>query len=117
MRGWHDDQLPCGRDGGHPALFLLFAMTSGLVLAEDHSKYRDFHLGADLPTIVKQTNRNQSQVKIVHQRPALIQELEWERYGVGASSTEDAARDVVFSFYDGRLLGSGSPTTGTRPLD
>jgi hypothetical protein len=86
-----------------PAWLLALAMTSGVVLAEDLSKYRDFQLGADIATIAKQTNTNPSQVKTIHQRPALIQELELDRQAIGPSSTE-ALRDLVFTFYEGKLF-------------
>jgi hypothetical protein len=81
-------------------LFLTLALTSAVVWAEDLSKYREFQLGADLPTISKQTNTNPSQTKTIHQRPALIQELEWDRQALGT----EAVRDVVFSFYEGKLF-------------
>jgi hypothetical protein len=84
-------------------LFLGLALTSAVVGAGDLSKYREFQLGAGVSTITKQTNTTPSQTKTIHQRPALIQELEWDRQAIGASSTE-AVRDVVFSFYDGKLF-------------
>ena len=91
------------KTGLTPALFLTFALSPAAVWAEDLSRYRDFQLGADFATIAKQTNANPSQVKTIHQRPALIQELERDRQALGSSSTE-AVRDVAFTFYEGRLF-------------
>jgi hypothetical protein len=84
-------------------LFLTIALISAVVCAEDLSKYRKFQLGADLPTIAKQTNPNSSQAKTIHQRPALIQELDWDRQAFTSSSTE-GVRGMVFSFYEGKLF-------------
>jgi hypothetical protein len=84
-------------------LVLTLALTSAVVWADDLSRYRDFRLGADVATITKQTNTQPSQVKTIHKRPALMQELEWDRRALGSSSTE-TVRDVVFSFYEGRLF-------------
>ena len=42
-------------------------------------------------------------MKVVHTRPALIQELQW-RPGYLATTEPDTVRDVVFTFYEGRLF-------------
>jgi hypothetical protein len=70
----------------------------------DLSKYREFQLGTDLPTVAKQAGANPSQAKVVHRRPALIQELEWRPQPLGPSSRSEPAKDVLFSFYDGELF-------------
>jgi hypothetical protein len=66
--------------------------------------YRNFRLGTDLPTIAKQASADPSQAKVIHRRPALIQDLEWRPQPLGPSSQKEAAKDVVFSFYDGELF-------------
>jgi hypothetical protein len=75
-----------------------------LTVANDLSKYRIFQLGMDLPTVAKQAGSNPSQAKAIHRRPALIQELEWRPQHPGSSSPTEAAKDVVFSFYDGQMF-------------
>ena len=45
-----------------------------------------------------------SQVKVIYSRPALIQELEWRPQPLGASSQTEPVKEVVFSFYDGKLF-------------
>jgi hypothetical protein len=70
----------------------------------DLSKYRNFQFGTDLSTVAKQAGTNASQAKVIHRRPALIQEVEWRPQPLGASSQPEAAKDVVFSFYDGDLF-------------
>ena len=84
----------------------------GLVLsthalqAQDRSRYRDFLLGGDLQSVEVLTKMAPSSVKTIHQRPAVIQELEWRpAYFVGglAASHDDPVRQIVFSFYDDQL--------------
>jgi len=84
--------------------FLLLGMTSGVVLAEDLSKYRDFQLGTDLATVAKQTGASPSQIKVVDRRPALIQELAWRPQSLGSSPRTESVQQVVFTFYDGELF-------------
>jgi hypothetical protein len=84
--------------------FLAFGVMSATTLAKDLSKYRNFQFGADLSTIAKQVRESPSQAKVVHLRPALIQELEWRPQTVGPSSKTESANEVVFSFYDGELF-------------
>src|SRR4030095_8251995 len=46
-----------------------------------------------------------SEVRVLHQRPALIQELEWRPRDALASSREaDSINEVLFSFYNGELF-------------
>jgi len=44
-----------------------------------------------------------SQAKVVHRRPALIQELKWRPQPLGPSTQAEAVSEVVFSFYSGEL--------------
>ena len=84
----------------------------GLVLsthtlqAQDRSRYRDFRLGGDLRSVSALTNVAASNAKTIHQRPAVIQELEWRPpYSVTGTASEpnDPVRQIVFSFYDDQL--------------
>jgi hypothetical protein len=79
---------------------LASGLTSAVVLAEDLSKYRTIQLGNDLATVAKQTGVSPAQVKVIHRRPVLIQELEWRSAGADSQPT----RDVLLSFYDGQLF-------------
>jgi hypothetical protein len=72
--------------------------------AADLSRYRTFQLGTDLPTIAKQVGATPSQVKPIHRRPTLIQELEWRPQLPGSSSNVESAQEVVFTFYNGELF-------------
>ncbi|HEX2522105.1 MAG TPA: hypothetical protein VHP35_08260, partial [Terriglobia bacterium] len=48
-----------------------------LIEAQDLSRYREFQFGTSLPTVAKQADVKQSDAQAVHQRPAVIQELQW----------------------------------------
>jgi hypothetical protein len=86
------------------ALPLVFGVISAATWAADLSKYRNFQLGTDLPAVAKQTGASPSQAKVIHRRPALIQELAWRPQPLGSSSQTESAQEVVFSFYDGELF-------------
>ncbi len=78
-------------------------LASPLLRAGDLSRYRSFQIGADLPTIAGQTRMDPSQAKVIHRRPALIQELEWRAQPLGPPTQAEAVKEVVFSFYNDQL--------------
>ena len=84
--------------------FLVFGLTPTPTLAGDLSKYRNFQLGTDLLTVAKKTGMNPSDAKVIHRRPALIQELQWYPQPLGPSSGSEPAKDVFFSFHNGELF-------------
>lgn len=84
--------------------FLAFGAMPAVTLAGDLSKYRDIQLGTDLPTVAKQVGANPTQAKVIHSRPALIQELEWSPRPLGPSAQKEPVKEVVFSFFDGELF-------------
>lgn len=85
-------------------IFLAFGVMSAIAWPADLSKYRNFQLGADLPTIAKQVGANPPQAKAIQRRPALIEELEWRPQPLGPSAQSESANQVIFSFYDGELF-------------
>jgi hypothetical protein len=84
--------------------FVVLGVIPATAWAGDLSRYRNFQFGADLATVAKQADTSPSQVKIIHRRPALIQELAWRPQPIGASAQTDPAKEVVFSFYSGELF-------------
>jgi hypothetical protein len=90
--------------GSALASLLVFGVLSAAILTKDLSRYRTFQLGTDLPGIAKQVGADPSQAKVVHSRPALIQELKWRTQPLGRSSQTESVQEVVFSFYDGELF-------------
>jgi hypothetical protein len=84
-------------------LAFLIALSASSIRAQDLSRYRDFQFGMNVSAVAKQTGMNLSAAKTLHQHPALIQELWWQRSFGGSSPQTDPVREVVFSFYNGAL--------------
>ena len=84
-----------------PLILLVF---SPLLCGADLSTYRGFQLGMGLNAAVKHSGMDMSEVTLIHERPARIQELTWnpERFS-GASRGTDPVEQVLFSFYSGQL--------------
>lgn len=82
-----------------------FLLSTLLIEAQDFSRYREFQFGMSLPTVAKQADVKQSEAKAVHQRPAMIQELQWRpQHYLAPSLQPDPVKDVLFSFYNGELF-------------
>ena len=76
-----------------------------LIYAQDLSRYREFQLGMNLLVVAKQIDARPSEVKVIHQRPAVIQELEWRPRLAPTSSREaGSVNEVLFTFYNGELF-------------
>jgi hypothetical protein len=83
------------------AVLLLLAP---LLRAQDLSKYRHFSLGMSLTRVLERTDQKMADVKVIHSRPALIQELTWWPPNLpGASFQADTVEQILFSFYNGEL--------------
>src|SRR5229473_4648284 len=81
------------------------ALTITSAAAGDLSSYRAFHLGMDLQAVEKQAEMKTSEAKMIHQRPAVIQDLEWRpRRFPGPAPESDPVKDILFSFYNGQLF-------------
>jgi hypothetical protein len=73
--------------------------------ASDLSRYRGFQFGETLPALAKQAGLELSDAKLIHGRPAIIQELEWPIWlSNGSSPQTDPVKTILFSFYDGNLF-------------
>ena len=57
------------------AAVLVLGVMPAATWAGELSKYRNFELGTALSTVAGQLGANPSQVKVIHRRPALIQEI------------------------------------------
>ena len=89
--------------GGVSAACIVLAVST--VSSAELSRYREFELGTSVATVTAVT-QNAARVRIVHSRPALIQQLEWRpRYMAGAPQADrDSIGEVVFSFVDDQLF-------------
>lgn len=80
-------------------------LSASLLCAGELSSYREFQLGATLQAIAKQTEMKPSDARVVHKRPELIQELEFQpRRLPGPSSELDSVDQILFTFYNGQLF-------------
>jgi hypothetical protein len=83
-------------------LITLFAVST--LRGQDFSKYRTVSLGTSLPAVLKYTGQKIGDVRVIHSRPALIQEVTWwPTYTLGPTSQTDNVREIVFSLYNGEL--------------
>jgi hypothetical protein len=83
---------------------LLAALSTPLMYAQDLSSYRGFRLGMNLSAIAKQAGVKPSEAKLIYQRPAVIQELEWRpQSSYSPSAQRDPVEAVLFSFCNGDL--------------
>ena len=91
----------------HSLRFLLpgYPLSAPAMGAPDLSRYRSFQFGETLPAVAKQAGLDVSQAKVIHERPAVIQELEWPTWlSSGFSPHTDPVRTILFSFYNGELF-------------
>ena len=83
---------------------VVLLLSAPLLRAQDLSKYRHFTLGMNLTKLLERTNQRIADVKMIHSRPALIQELTWWPPDVpGTSLRSDSVEQILFSFYNGEL--------------
>jgi hypothetical protein len=80
-----------------------YGVMSAVAMGADLSQYRNVQFGTDLPVVAKQVGASTSEAKVIHSRPALIQELAWSPRGLGLSPQTEAVDKVIFSFYNGEL--------------
>jgi hypothetical protein len=83
------------------AAILLFVP---LAYGQDLSKYRNFSLGTGLAALSKQVDQDSHQVNLIHQSPAVIQELKYWPVDTSYSSVRvEPVSQILFSFYNGEL--------------
>jgi hypothetical protein len=83
-----------------PLLLLLFSPS---LSGADLSTYRGFQFGMSVNAAVKHSGMDISEVTVIHERPARIQELSWRPVRFFSGDTDPVER-VSFSFYNGQLF-------------
>jgi hypothetical protein len=84
--------------------FIFLLLTVPTLRAQDLSKYRHFTLGMSMTRVLERTGQKMGDVRLVHSRPALMQELNWWPPSLpGTSSHSDTVEQILFSFYNGEL--------------
>jgi hypothetical protein len=75
-----------------------------MVSGQDLSRYRTYVLGSPLADVAAAAGIPPSESKTSHERPVLVQQLEWRPPYKGASDTAvDPVEAITFSFIDGHL--------------
>jgi hypothetical protein len=75
--------------------------------AQSLSQYRNFELGSDVASVAALAGIAPSEAKTMHQRPAVLQDLEWRpsRWMPGSTaSSTDPVEQLLFSFYNDQLF-------------
>jgi hypothetical protein len=88
------------------AIFCLGVLLLGapMLRAQELANYRNFSLGTNLAAVLKHTDQKLADVKLIHERPALIQELTWWPPSLpGTSFRSDTVEQMLFSFDNGEL--------------
>ena len=83
---------------------VVLLLTAPLLCAQDLSKYRHFSLGMSLTRLLERTDQKMADVKMIHSRPALIQELTWWPPNIpGTSYRSETVEQILCSLYNGEL--------------
>ena len=83
---------------------VVLLLTAPLLRAQDLSKYRHFTLGMSLTRVLERTDQKMADVKVIHGRPVLIQEVTWWPPNIpGSSYLSDTVEQILFSFYNAEL--------------
>jgi hypothetical protein len=92
------------RRGGISAACVMLAVCTAS--AAEISRYREFELGSSIATVTAVTQTVARDLKTIHTRPALLQEVAWQpRYMTGAPVADrNSIGEMIFSFVDDRLF-------------
>jgi hypothetical protein len=78
----------------------------GLLSAGDFSSYRGLQFGMNVSAAAKQAGTKPTDVRTAHERPALIQEMEWQPRSrfLADPAKADSVQDGLLCFYNGELF-------------
>jgi len=85
-------------------ILALVLLSTPILSGQDLSKYRNFSLGTSLTAVSKQIGEASQQANLIHQSPAVIQELTyWPLDSSNSPATVEPVSQILFSFYNGEL--------------
>jgi len=85
-------------------LIVVILLSIPQVHAQDLSKYRNFSFGMTVADLAKQIDQKPANAALVHERPALIQELTWwPPQPYSSVRPAEPVDQILFSFYNGAL--------------
>jgi len=83
---------------------IVLLLAAPLLRGQDLSKYRHFTFGMSLTRVLERTDQKMADAKVLHGRPALIQELTWWPPNLpGTSLRSDTVEQILLSFYNAEL--------------
>ena len=83
---------------------VVLVLSSQLVSAQDLSRYRVYSLDSSLDSVLAASGARAGDTRVLHERPAKIQELEWRAaYARSGNELVDPVRGIIFSFCDDAL--------------
>ena len=84
----------------------LVLVSAHALTAQDSFRYREFQLGTNLASVAKLAGTPSAGAKVIHARPAMMQDLEWRPRYYGASSSQqiDPVDKMLFRFYEDQLF-------------
>ena len=89
----------------HLTLVAVIALAPRIVAAADFDTYREFKLGASTVNVLAQGRAAERDLKTLHERPALLQELSWRPpYTARNAAEADSVETIVFSFVNDQLF-------------
>jgi hypothetical protein len=89
------------------ACTLGFALLAHGVDGQGLARYRNFELGMNVAAVSALTGVAATDVKTIHERPAVLQDLQWRlsQWVAGSSvASTDPVEQIVFSFFNDRLF-------------
>src|SRR5438309_444728 len=85
-------------------MFIVVLLSTPQLRAQDLSKYRNFPFGMTVADLSKQIDQKPANAAVLHERPALIEELTWwPPQPYGPSRPAEPVDQILFSFYNGAL--------------
>src|SRR5438132_853882 len=85
-------------------MIIVILLSPSRVHAQDLSTYRDFSFGMTVADLSKQIDQKPANAAVLHERPALIEELTWwPPQPYGPSRPAEPVDQILFSFYNGAL--------------
>jgi hypothetical protein len=87
-------------------IVLAFVISVPVAYGQTQAGYRNFELGAPVSSVSTAAKSDAANIRTIHERPALIQDLEWRTpYSPVGPSTNgtDPVEQVDFSFYNDQL--------------
>jgi hypothetical protein len=86
------------------ASIVLILSTVSLSNGQDLSKYRSFQLGMNVDSILAKIGMRRQEVRTIHKKPALIEEVEWNPNEFSTQRTlSKSLAHIRFSFYNSEL--------------